>query len=347
MIPICRSRQTGIARESKWVSKPIPVERSERVRISMKRSRPIFMGLISLVFVMVAASCATAPVRRIDSAFTPPEETSPDFNRQIELNGFLLYQFQKAVETSLGTPFQTMERGFSKFELCQIDREAYMVFEYSKEMPCNIQSIQLTGKTNNMRPFKGLMLGDSKEKVIGILGESFSVTRIDQPTVERYDYRNSNYSVEIDAEDKLFSIRIHIDRGLLFPIPSAELPWDNFKRFVLRKDLKETLSYLRPDVEVYKGDKTLSIDKRFADFLEKPDSAIYDALFGEGISVYSEIQRMEPEAELRLIMGMGGGWVYKFRESKVLKEIVFFPYDGKYRVYEIAFRDSAKPGEKQ
>lgn len=48
----------------------------------------------------------------------------------------------------------------------------------------------------------------------------------------------------------------------------------------------------------------------------------------------SEIPQTEPEGELRLIVGLGGGWVYKF-------------YNGKYRVYEISFRDNTETKEKQ
>jgi hypothetical protein len=307
----------------------------------MTNGRFVPTAIILLILFCVSISCTTPAKKRANSAFTPPPEASANYNRQIELNGFLLYQFQKAVESSLGPPFQTMEKESSKFELHKIDREAYMVFEYSKKMPCNIQSIQLTGRTNNMSPFNGLMLGDNKEKVIRILGGSFTITQIDQPKVQRYDYQNANYSVEIDAEGKLFSIRIHADRGLLYPITSTtstKLPWDDFKTSVLKKDIKEILSYFRPDIEIYRGDKTLFIKKRFTDFLENPDSDIYEALLGEENSVYSEIQQTEPEGELRLIVGLGGGWVYKFYNGKILKEIVFFPYDRKYRVYEIAFR---------
>ena len=81
--------------------------------------------------------------------------------------------------------------------------------------------------------------------------------------------------------------------------------------------------------------------------MENPDPGIYEVLLGEENSVYSEIQQTEPEGELRLVVGLGGGWVYKFYNSKIPKEIVFFPYNRKYRVYEITFRDNTKPKEKR
>ena len=42
--------------------------------------------------------------------------------------------------------------------------------------------------------------------------------------------------------------------------------------------------------------------------------------------------------QMRIAENVGTGRVYKFSKGKILKEIVFFPYNGKYRVYEIAFR---------
>ena len=93
----------------------------------MTNTRCVSAAVIIPILFSIAVSCTTVPEKRAKSAFTPPAEASANYNRQIELNGFLLYQFQKAAEFSLGPPFQTMEKESSKFELHQIDREAYMV----------------------------------------------------------------------------------------------------------------------------------------------------------------------------------------------------------------------------
>jgi hypothetical protein len=242
----------------------------------------------------------------------------------------------------LGPAFEKMEKDFSIFEIQLFDEKSYMVFGYLKNMPQSIFSIQLTGRTTKMKPFKGLMLGDSKEKVIEVLGKPSSVEPTDIASVQRYEYKNANYTIEISGEGKLYSIRIHSYKDLQSLPKTAELPWEGFKRSVLKRDFKEISTYLRPDVEIYKCDKVLFINKSFREFIENPDSEFYDALVGEKNSVYSEIQQTEPEWELRFTEKVGVGWVYKFYKGKILREIFFLPYDGRYRVYEIAFRDSPK-----
>lgn len=292
-------------------------------------------GRILFVLLPIFLSCATTQQKG-----TTPLEANHYSDREIELNGFFLHQCRQAVVLSMRPAFEKMEKDFSIFEIHLFDEKAYMVFGYLKNMPQSIFSIQLTGRTTKMKPFKGLMLGDSKEKVIEVLGKPSLIEPTDVAGVERYEYKSTNYSVEINAEGKLYSIRIGSYRDLQSLPKTAELPWDGFKRSILKRDFKEISTNLRPDVEIYKGDKVLFINKSFREFIENPDSEFYDALVGEKNSVYSEIQQTEPEWELRFTEKVGVGWVYKFYKSKILREIFFLPYDGRYRVYEIAFRDS-------
>jgi ABC-type proline/glycine betaine transport system ATPase subunit len=92
-------------------------------------------------------------------------------------------------------------------------------------------------------------------------------------------------------------------------------------------------------VEIYKKGKVLSINQRFADFVDKPDNEFIDAFLGEKDSVLKELAETEPEGEFRLHEKVGVGEVYKFYKGKILKEIVFYPYNGMSRVYEIEFRE--------
>jgi hypothetical protein len=295
------------------------------------------VGGILFVLLPIFLSCATTQQKN-----TLSEETNHYYDREIELNGFFLHQCRQAVELSLKPAFEKMEKDFLTYEIHLIDDEAYMVFGYPQNMPQSIFSIQLTGKTSKMKPFKGLMLGDSREKVIEVLGKPSSIEPTDVAGVQRYEYKSTNYSVEINVERKLYSIRISSYKDLQSLPKTTELPWEGFKRSVLKRDFKEISTYLRPDVEIYKGDKVLFINKSFREFIENPDSEFYDALVGEKNSVYSEIQQTEPEWELRFTEKVGVGWVYKFYKGKILREIFFLPYDGRYRVYEMAFRDSPK-----
>ncbi len=109
--------------------------------------------------------------------------------------------------------------------------------------------------------------------------------------------------------------------------------------------MKAILEWVRPDVEISRDGDVLSIKKRYDDFRAKPDDNFVKALIGERNSVLEELGKTEPEEEMRIAENVGVGRVYKFYKGKILKEIVFFPYNGKYRVYEIAFRE--KEGKKK
>jgi c-di-AMP phosphodiesterase-like protein len=257
---------------------------------------------------------------------------------QTDLNGFRLLQFKTAVEAFFGKPFQTFKTKSSTAEAYRVDSDAYMVFEYLNDLPNNIFSIQLTGHTSKALPFRGLMLGDDVKRVNDILGKPSQVKKIESPDVTEYDYERTNYSVEIDDKNKLYSIRLYSNRDFTRRVNEEFKAYDEFKDTILKKDLSGILSMLRPDVEIYKGEKVLSIKRRYADFVANPDKEIITALLGDSRSVLKEVAESEPEGELRLIMNFGIGEVYKFYKGKILEEIVFFPYNGKYRVYEIRFR---------
>jgi len=262
------------------------------------------------------------------------EETETD------LNGFRLWQFKNAVSSTFGKPFDTFNTADATIEAYRLDERAYMVFEYLKRTPNNIYSIQLTGDTEKALPFMGLKLGDNISKVAAILGKPSHTEKMDSPKVTRFEYAGKNYTIEVDDKDKLYSIRIFITKDLLTKTVESFEAWDEFKAAILAKDTKKIIAMLRPDVEIYKKGKILSINRRYADFLEKPDTDIIAALVGERDSVLKELIKTEPEAELRVHEKLGVGEVYKFYKGKILKEIVLFPYNGVNRVYEIEFRQN-------
>ena len=258
---------------------------------------------------------------------------------QTDLNGFRLLQLRNVAENYFGKPFDTFKTNSSTVEAYRIDSNAYMVFEYNKNFPNNIFSIQLTGYTNKALPFKGLILGDDVQKVNDILGKPASTEKIESPNVSKYSYEGTNYTVEIDDKGKLYSIRIYGTKDVVQKANDTFKSYEKFKALVIAKDIKSIVEMLRPDVEIYKKGKVLSINQRYADFAATPDKEIVTALLGDTDSVLQEMKESEPEGELRLIKDFGVGEVYKFYKGKILKEIVFFPYNGKNRVYEIEFRE--------
>ena len=115
--------------------------------------------------------------------------------------------------------------------------------------------------------------------------------------------------------------------------------WQLFKMAVLKKDVPAIMATLRPDAEIFKGGDALTHQGRYLEFMNKPDKKFLEALIGPKNSVRTALKETEPDGEMRLVMGMGVGQVFKFYKSDVLREIVLFPYGGEYRVYEIAFKD--------
>lgn len=257
---------------------------------------------------------------------------------EIDLNGFRLQQLKPAIVAALGKPFREFDADDFRVEAHQIDEAAYMVFEYYKETPNHVYSIQLTGSTTRALPFKGLSLGDPSSKVNSVLGKPSQVAQIEAPRVTKLSYEGRNYSVEIDDKEFLYSVRIYATRDLMSAHDEPNGNWQQFKSAVAKRDLKTLIEFLRPDVEIYKDGKVISIAGRFGDFLANPDDQIVEALIAENGSVREALSQEEPEMEWRLILKFGAGSVYKFRRSTILKEIVFFPYAGRLRVYEIAFK---------
>ena len=232
------------------------------------------------------------------------------------------------------------ETNYSTWEAYALSDKAYMVFEFIKTKPHWIYSIQITGDKTDMLPFVGLKLGDSKDKVIRMLGEPDDVSKKKNKNIYLFTYRSKNFTLQINDKGKLYSIRIY-GYNRLFESATSDSDfscWDDFKKTVSNKDFSGLSDFFRPDVEIYKNDEILEINESFHTFFLKPSGKFYEALFSESNSVYKELQACEPKAEIRLVADFGVGHVFKFYEGKILEEIVFFPYAGRHRIYEIKFR---------
>ena len=263
---------------------------------------------------------------------------------EVDLNGFRLWQFREAAKTYFGKPYTTQKRGEYAFEAYGVTDNSYMVIEHWEKYQHNMYSLQITGYPTTMLPFNGLVLGDPAAKVREALGKPGRTEKIEKPPVTINYYDKTNYSTEIDADGRLYSIKLHVTGEFMNDAEHDFAQWDAFKKAVIAKDMQTILELVRPDVEIFKGGAVLSIKKRYSDFLAKPDSDFVKAIIGDRNSVREELGKTEPEVEMRLAENVGIGQVFKFYEGKILKEIVFFPYNGKYRIYEIAFRE--KEGKK-
>lgn len=263
---------------------------------------------------------------------------APAAGSEVELDGWRLQQYITAADAVLGEPFKTLDQQHLQYRAHRLGDDAYLVFGVDERYPGYIQSLQLTGTSSTARPFRTLVLGDSAEAVLRALGEPTARTAIAEPMLTRWDYEGRNYSVELDERERLYSIRIHTDSALLDN--SDDEPWEDFKAAVVNRDLGRLAHRLRPDVEIFIGGQTLSIQRRFSDFIATPDPEFAAALFADAGSVRDALLRETPEGYVRVTERMGVGLVFKFSDSSVLREIVFFPYDGRHGVYEIAFREA-------
>jgi len=266
---------------------------------------------------------------------------------ETDLNGFRLWQYISGAESHLGKPFKTIEEPDRTQQAFKVSENSYMVFSNSKEKHKHyVASIQISGYPTKMIPFKGLTLGDSKAKVEKTLGKPGSTKKIydGKFTINYYD--PANYSTEYDEHGKLYSIKLHVTNEFMEAKDYEFKSWQKFKKAVLKKDVPAIMATLRPDAEIFKGGETLTHQGRYLEFMNKPDKKFVEALIGAKNSVRTVLKESEPDGEMRLVMGMGIGQVFKFYKSDVLREIVLFPYSGDYRVYEVAFRAKGEKAEK-
>lgn len=274
-----------------------------------------------------------------------------------ELNGFALWQYKTAIRSSLGEPTETVENDSSITEVYFISDNGYMAFEYCNPFPNNVCSIQITGRVPDMEPFLGLKLGDSEERIYEVLGLPSKVENVTESKVQVLAYTQRNGSVEIDEHGRLLSIHIKITNDMFASPETIGDPWTEFVSALRASDRAEILNALRPDVEIYRDGDILSIEKKYSDFRNSPERVFMHALLGQGKSVLAHANVETPEAALRKTEKMGVGLVYKFKSGEILDEVVFFPFNGRLRIYEIVFKpknhglplavqpmdDSAKP----
>ncbi len=269
---------------------------------------------------------------------------------ETDLNGFRLQQFCSNAEKALGKPFRSQKRVISagnlKSSAYLIDDDAYMVVECPDEKgPPNIHSLQLTGFSQKTLPFKGLYLGDSENQVIKVLGKPDLVEK-DSDTKKTFIYKDRNYSLRLSGEEpKLHSILIFTTRELIVGAtsPDDNEEWETFQAALLAQDMPRLMELMRPDVTINHGHDIYAINNSWVEFIKHPDPLFVQALLNKtGSALEQASMSVQPEKQWRLQEHYGLGVVYKFPEGNPLEEISFFPYNGKYRVFEITLRTAAR-----
>lgn len=262
---------------------------------------------------------------------------------EVELAGFILGQYRKAVHTQLGPPVQRIDTDdgwIYEFHKIRPDTSVYALFKYSSSDTLRIYAIQLNGHTyEEMHPFYGLRLGDDRLHVYEALGEFHTTDTIDNPKVFIQVYNNTNYSVEIDEQHKLYGIQIF--GSILQNEPENTLAdISGFQRAIHLKNTDSLLRHMAPDVELYVNDNIITYQgsARMEFFNSKSEVVKY--LLGPKNSVWFAFEKEKSEAlsEFRFVPGQRLMTVFKYPKSKILEEIVFIQHAGQWKVYEIKFR---------
>lgn len=258
-----------------------------------------------------------------------------------DLNGFRLWQFKSSVQESMGEPDNVIKKTHSEINAYYFNDSCYMIFEYLDQNPEYLYSIQITGSPVSMIPFEGFTLGDSEKKVVEKFGKPDGIDTIAEPAVFAYVYDSLNYTFEFNSNLKLYSIKIYAHENIFKIKKGAERStYNRFVKLLKKRALnKEFFDCFRPDMEIYNNDFTNNIWTKYSDFIKIPGEDIEGLLIGDKWSVLDEILKTEPVEEMRVIENFGIGQVFKFYDGAILEEIVFFPYKGEMRIYEIAFKD--------
>jgi len=263
---------------------------------------------------------------------------------QIELNGFLLGQYEKAPDDAFGKPTQvttTEDHWTYRAYLFDKQHTGYMAFKLRAGDEKKLFSIQVAGDRGTaMRPFLGLTLGDDKTKVRQVLGTPDKIEAEADYPVDLYEYRDRNYSVEINRQGKLTSIQIAGYDGFAKQPDSAIPDISTLKKLVVANDIDGLLGQLAGDLEIYKGDQTYSFAGSARSELSNRNSRIWKLLFADEQSVRAAFtsEPFNPDQQIRLYEKGPPGSVAKFPNSKVIEEIVYEFEAGTWRIWEIKLR---------
>jgi hypothetical protein len=262
---------------------------------------------------------------------------------EIELAGVVIGQYKTAVHAQYGPPIERDKNNdgwIYEFHALKPDTSVYALFKYSSADTTKVYGIQINGRRyDEMHPFKGLKLGATAEQVTQVLGPFDRTEKVEDPPVTIQYYPKKNYSVEITPGGHLYGIQIF--GNILDNQPLGTPTISHFKNAVLTKNIDSLVYWISPDVEVYKGGKTLMYSYGARDEFSKGQSELAQAIVGETGSVHyafakefaqgTSESRMHPE--LNKVTS-----VDKFYDSTVISEIVFHSHAGKWKVYEIKFR---------
>jgi hypothetical protein len=277
--------------------------------------------------------------------FASPRLSAQDFPAsQVELNGFLLGQYDSAPDGQFGKPTQvtkTEDGWIDRAYVFDKDHAGYMAFKYPSHDSRRMLAIQIAGRAGTqMAFFLGLRVGDDKSKVVTAVGSPSAVEHETDYPVDLWKYKGRNYSFEIDRGGKLFSIQIMGYDGFAEGPARAFPDIESFRKAVVGRDADTLMNLLAGDLEIYQGEQTYTFSKAARSELENSDSKVTRLLLGEKDSIRAAFvgEKFEPDTQLRVYTKASPGSVVKFEHSKILREVVYKFEAGAWRIWEITLR---------
>lgn len=275
------------------------------------------------------------------------------FPSQIGLGGFQLGQYLRTADATYKVPRLegTQEDGWLvKAFTASLIPEVNIVFQCPPGDPRQIVSIQVAGDPASGFPLvSGLRLGMDEKAVVAILGHPKERKAYQDEGVDylRLDFGDRNYSCEFDGKGRLISFMLFGYTG--FAEKPGDLPTlSGLKAALKAGDMPAFGEILAPDFELYRGRDLVSYQKAAALDL-KENGQLKGFLLGPGgLKEALERKDADEDFQMRLSEEKGGVKAYsvcKFPKSPLLKEIVFTFLAGKWRIYEVAFREQAPPGK--
>ena len=257
------------------------------------------------------------------------------------LNGVKLGQYKVCLENSLGKPFKTgaFDDGWTmQAYILRPDSDAYMVAEFTKEVPDHIWSIQVTGDKSNANLLRGLHIGDSIAKVFRVLGVPSDTEKIEDMNALRYSFERSNYTVEI-INNLLYSVKI-MDQSVEMFGKANLLKLPDFKTLLkmFATKSKYTLGVLlSPDAEVYNADTIRWMKYTFSDELGYDRSGLLKVLLNDRIGLHTLTEANYLNETERMGENQTSLHVYQIQNHPI-SEIVMRYYMGKYRIWEVKYK---------
>lgn len=257
-----------------------------------------------------------------------------------ELNGFRIGQYRETATNEFGKPFQQnkYDDGFeNEVFFLKPDRSLYMVFEYDAGQTDLIWFIQISGSNNSTNiGFKGLNLGSDKNEVERVLGKPDNREDIGEYG-EKWNYDDTNYSVEISKSGKLSSVKITDNYSKNKPDANKLPNFDKVVNLLTSKSNAEIASILAPGIEIYYKGQTIFFGKSFQTEIKMDDSKIFQTIreISKGLNKIKTSDESAYEENLRIASGQNPKHVIKIKTGHAIKEIVFDYVNGQYLIWEI------------